>query len=297
MDMAKALSLLAAVIALVMSQGRPADTGQQQDELVPLESVSSGERLPTLSSAIPSQASHTPQATLPTGQATLPTEQVMPPRIQRPDLGTFPQNVAGSVSGQDGADGRNGVRGQDGADGDARGVVEVNGPGGPEYGHARGVRGGDRDDRPRRPMDRPDRRPHERPSGRPDEARPQGPPPAEVAPVAPAPQAPPAGRRTPTPPPPPPPRGGTGDWDKLAQCESGGKWDINTGNGYSGGLQFSPKTWDAYRPQDPKFPADAHAATREQQIQVAERVRDGGNGHKGQGWKAWPSCSKTVGLR
>jgi resuscitation-promoting factor RpfA len=73
-------------------------------------------------------------------------------------------------------------------------------------------------------------------------------------------------------------------WDKLAQCESGGKWNINTGNGFSGGLQFTPTTWKAYGGT-----GSAHTASREQQIAVAEKVL------AGQGWGAWPSCSKKVG--
>ncbi|WP_113716006.1 LysM peptidoglycan-binding domain-containing protein [Arthrobacter dokdonensis] len=74
-------------------------------------------------------------------------------------------------------------------------------------------------------------------------------------------------------------------WDALAQCESGGNWSINTGNGFSGGLQFTPSTWAAYggtgSPQN---------ATRAQQIAVAERVQ------AGQGWGAWPSCAAQLGL-
>ncbi len=75
-------------------------------------------------------------------------------------------------------------------------------------------------------------------------------------------------------------------WDKLAQCESGGNWGINTGNGYAGGLQFSPSTWRAYGGKG--SPANA---SREQQIAVAERVL------AAQGWGAWPSCSAKMGLR
>jgi nucleoid-associated protein YgaU len=74
-------------------------------------------------------------------------------------------------------------------------------------------------------------------------------------------------------------------WDALAQCESGGNWSINTGNGFSGGLQVTPSTWAAYggtgAPQN---------ATRAQQIAVAERVQ------AGQGWGAWPSCAAQLGL-
>lgn len=74
-------------------------------------------------------------------------------------------------------------------------------------------------------------------------------------------------------------------WDALAQCESGGNWAINTGNGFSGGLQFTPSTWAAFggtgAPEN---------ATREQQIAVAENVQ------AGQGWGAWPSCAAQLGL-
>lgn len=78
------------------------------------------------------------------------------------------------------------------------------------------------------------------------------------------------------------------DWDRLAQCEAGGNWGINTGNGYQGGLQFSPSTWTAHGGGE--YAASAHNATREQQIAVAERVL------ASQGWGAWPSCSAKLGL-
>lgn len=78
------------------------------------------------------------------------------------------------------------------------------------------------------------------------------------------------------------------EWDALAQCESGGNWAINTGNGFQGGLQFSPSTWSGYGGGE--FAATANQATREQQIIVAERVL------AGQGWGAWPSCSSQLGL-
>ena len=74
-------------------------------------------------------------------------------------------------------------------------------------------------------------------------------------------------------------------WDSLAQCESGGNWGINTGNGFSGGLQFTPSTWAAFGGQG--APQDA---SREQQIAVAENVL------QGQGWGAWPACSAKLGL-
>lgn len=78
------------------------------------------------------------------------------------------------------------------------------------------------------------------------------------------------------------------DWDRLAQCESGGNWAINTGNGFQGGLQFSPSTWNAYGGQS--YAPSANLATREQQITVAERVL------ASQGWGAWPACSAKLGL-
>ena len=78
------------------------------------------------------------------------------------------------------------------------------------------------------------------------------------------------------------------DWDRLAQCEAGGNWNINTGNGYHGGLQFSPSTWSAYGGNE--YAATADRATREQQITVGERVL------ASQGWNAWPACSAQLGL-
>ena len=75
------------------------------------------------------------------------------------------------------------------------------------------------------------------------------------------------------------------NWDAIAQCESGGNWSINTGNGYYGGLQFDRSTWRAY--DGDEFAALPHQATREEQIAVAERVRaDRG------GYGAWPVCGK-----
>jgi nucleoid-associated protein YgaU len=74
-------------------------------------------------------------------------------------------------------------------------------------------------------------------------------------------------------------------WDALAQCESGGNWAINTGNGYSGGLQFSASTWAAYGGT-----GSAADASRDQQIAVAEQVQ------ASQGWGAWPSCAAQLGL-
>jgi resuscitation-promoting factor RpfA len=74
------------------------------------------------------------------------------------------------------------------------------------------------------------------------------------------------------------------DWDAVAQCESSGNWHTETGNGYGGGLQFTNSTWHAFggsgEPED---------ASREQQIQVAEKVKGS------QGMSAWPVCSKKAG--
>jgi hypothetical protein len=78
-------------------------------------------------------------------------------------------------------------------------------------------------------------------------------------------------------------------WDRLARCESGGNWHINTGNGYYGGLQFSGSTWRAFG--GGKFARSAHRASKPEQIRVAERVR------QHQGWGAWPACSTRIGLR
>ncbi|MFD0315460.1 transglycosylase family protein [Streptomyces flavalbus] len=72
------------------------------------------------------------------------------------------------------------------------------------------------------------------------------------------------------------------EWDAVAQCESGGNWSINTGNGYYGGLQFSASTWAAYG--GTQYAATADQASKAQQIQIAEKVL------AGQGKGAWPVC-------
>lgn len=77
-------------------------------------------------------------------------------------------------------------------------------------------------------------------------------------------------------------------WDKVAACESTNDWDINTGNGYYGGLQFTRSTWEAYG--GTRYAPRADLATKDQQIAVAERVLDG------QGPGAWPACSVRAGL-
>jgi hypothetical protein len=78
-------------------------------------------------------------------------------------------------------------------------------------------------------------------------------------------------------------------WDRVAECESGNRWDINTGNGYHGGLQFSPRTWTAFGGGE--FAPVAYQASRAEQIVVAERVL------AEQGWNAWPVCSRKAGAR
>jgi LysM repeat protein len=79
------------------------------------------------------------------------------------------------------------------------------------------------------------------------------------------------------------PTAGDDVWDQIAQCESGGRWNTNTGNGYSGGLQFSPSTWRAFGGH-----GSASGASRTEQIAVAERIV------ARQGWGAWPVCSHRV---
>ena len=104
----------------------------------------------------------------------------------------------------------------------------------------------------------------------------------------------------PPPPPPPPPRavqpvttgGGFNDpnnpaaWDRLAQCEAGGNWAINTGNGYYGGLQFSLSSWRGAggtgRPDQ---------ASRETQIAIGQNLQ------RSAGWGSWPGCTRKLGYR
>ncbi|MDT0350803.1 LysM peptidoglycan-binding domain-containing protein [Pseudonocardia charpentierae] len=74
-------------------------------------------------------------------------------------------------------------------------------------------------------------------------------------------------------------------WDKLAQCESGGNWKINSGNGYYGGIQFNATTWRAFGGS-----GMPHQASKSEQIAVAERTL------AAQGWNAWPACSRKMGL-
>lgn len=77
-------------------------------------------------------------------------------------------------------------------------------------------------------------------------------------------------------------------WGCVAECESSGRWHINTGNGFYGGLQFWQPTWVEHGGQ--KYARRADLATRPQQIRIAEEVL------RTQGWGAWPVCSKRYGL-
>ncbi len=82
------------------------------------------------------------------------------------------------------------------------------------------------------------------------------------------------------------PFAGVWPWDALAQCESGGDWTLNTGNGYYGGLQFGLTSWRGVGGTG--YPHQHSAA---EQIARAERLQ------ALQGWGAWPSCSRQIGLR
>ncbi len=75
-------------------------------------------------------------------------------------------------------------------------------------------------------------------------------------------------------------------WDRLAQCESGGNWSINTGNGFYGGLQFTQSSW-----RGAGGSGSPQHASRSEQIRVAQRLQ------QMQGWGAWPTCSRKAGLR
>ena len=84
-------------------------------------------------------------------------------------------------------------------------------------------------------------------------------------------------------------RSDPGVWDTLAQCETGGNWATDSVPGFAGGLGFANGTWASMGGQD--FADSAADATREQQIEVAQRVLESA------GWGAWPGCSSRLGLR
>ncbi len=77
-------------------------------------------------------------------------------------------------------------------------------------------------------------------------------------------------------------------WDKVAKCESGGNWKINTGNGFYGGLQFSKSTWKGYGGR--KYASSAHKAKKSEQIAIARRTL------AAQGAGAWASCGRRAHL-
>lgn len=77
-------------------------------------------------------------------------------------------------------------------------------------------------------------------------------------------------------------------WDKVAKCESGGNWKINTGNGYYGGLQFASRTWKGFGGRT--YASKAHKATKAEQIAIARRVL------AGQGAGAWATCGRRAHL-
>ena len=80
----------------------------------------------------------------------------------------------------------------------------------------------------------------------------------------------------------------TSTWDRLAGCESGGNWSINTGNGYYGGLQFSDGTWDGLG--GGRYASRADLASKSEQIAIAEKLL------ASRGWSPWPACSSRLGL-
>ncbi|CAM5590226.1 hypothetical protein SVIOM342S_08551 [Streptomyces violaceorubidus] len=78
------------------------------------------------------------------------------------------------------------------------------------------------------------------------------------------------------------------NWDQVAECETGGAWSQNSGNGYYGGLQLSQDAWEQYGGLD--YAPSADQASRSQQIRIAEKV------HAAQGIAAWPTCGLLAGL-
>ncbi|MEU4428765.1 transglycosylase family protein [Actinoplanes sp. NPDC024001] len=78
------------------------------------------------------------------------------------------------------------------------------------------------------------------------------------------------------------------NWDVVAKCESGGRWHINTGNGYYGGLQFSRSTWLSNG--GGKYAPTANKATKAEQIKIANKL------YQKRGLKPWPTCGKKPGV-
>lgn len=86
---------------------------------------------------------------------------------------------------------------------------------------------------------------------------------------------------------------GSSVWDQLAQCESGGNWSANTGNGFYGGLQFTAATWRNAAAHVGVKAAYAYQASREDQIKAAVWLKNNATS----GWGQWPACSAKLGLR
>ncbi|GAA1652407.1 resuscitation-promoting factor protein RpfA [Actinoplanes couchii] len=78
------------------------------------------------------------------------------------------------------------------------------------------------------------------------------------------------------------------NWDVVAKCESGGRWNINTGNGYYGGLQFSRSTWKSNG--GGKYASTADKASKAEQITIANKI------HAKRGLSPWPTCGKKKGV-
>ncbi|GAA1860632.1 hypothetical protein GCM10009836_45990 [Pseudonocardia ailaonensis] len=114
---------------------------------------------------------------------------------------------------------------------------------------------------------------------KPEPAKPE---PAKPEPAKPEPAKPAAAKPEPAPP-------AAGPWDSLAACESSGNWSINTGNGYYGGLQFDRGTWSDFG--GTRYAPRADQATKEQQIEIATKVRDARGGYG-----SWPACARKLGL-
>jgi LysM repeat protein len=79
------------------------------------------------------------------------------------------------------------------------------------------------------------------------------------------------------------------NWDRLAQCESGGRWHINTGNGYYGGLQFSRSTWKSNG--GAKYASTADRASKAEQIAIAKKL------YAKRGLSPWPVCGRKAGVK
>lgn len=87
----------------------------------------------------------------------------------------------------------------------------------------------------------------------------------------------------------PPPGSNYGRFEAIAQCESNGRWDLNTGNGYFGGLQFLASTWRSAG--GTRYAPLPHQATKDQQIRIAEEWLARTS------WAQWPACSSKLGYR